>query len=50
MNVNCAMSMHEVPEREDEQGNVGAFASFINVKSSDVVVVVDIVRYEEGCL
>ena len=50
MNMYCALSMHELFKCKNEEGNVGASAPFINVKSSDVVMVVDVVRYEEGCL
>ena len=38
-----ALSMHERSECEDEESNVGALASFVNVKSPDVIVVVDVV-------
>ena len=45
-----ALSMHEVSERKNKEGNVGAFAPFVDVKSSDVTVVVDVMRNEECCL
>ena len=38
-----ALSMHERSECKDEKGNVGALAPFVNVKPSDVIVVVDVV-------
>ena len=27
----CALSMHESAKRKDKEGNVGAFAPFVNV-------------------
>ena len=39
----CALPMHERPECEDEKGNVGAPATFVDVKPPDVIVVVDVV-------
>ena len=50
MNMYCALSMHESTKRKYKEGNVGAFAPFVNVKSSDVAVVVDVMGYEEGSL
>ena len=43
VDVDCAFDMHKVTKRKDKEGDVGAFASFIDVKPSDVGVVVDIV-------
>ena len=43
VDVDCAFDMHEVTKRKDKEGDVGAFASFIDVKPSDVRVVVNIV-------
>ncbi len=43
VNMYCALSVHESAKRKDKEGDVGAFASFIDVKPSDVGVVVDIV-------
>ena len=43
MNMYCALSMHEGAKRKYKEGNVGAFAPFVNVKPSDVIVVVDVV-------
>ena len=50
VDVNCALSMHEVTKRKDKEGNVSTFAPFVDVKSSDVIVIVDVVRNEKGCL
>ena len=47
VDVNCALSVHEVTKRKD---NVSTFAPFVDVKSSDVIVIVDVVRNEKGCL
>ena len=45
MNVNMysVLPMHERSKREDEQSDVGACATFVNVQPPDVVVVVDVV-------
>ena len=43
VDVDRALAMHEVPKRKDKKGDVNAFASFIDVKPSDVGVVVNIV-------
>ena len=43
VDVNCALHMHKVTKSKDKEGDVGAFASFIDVKPSDVGVVVNIV-------
>ena len=45
-----ALSMHEVSERKNKEGNVGAFAPVVDVESPDVTVVVDVMRNEECCL
>ena len=42
VNVYGAWPMHERPECEDK-GNVGAPATFVDVKPPDVIVVVDVV-------
>ena len=43
VDVDRAFAMHEVPKRKDKKGDVSAYTSFIDVKPSDVGVVVDIV-------
>ena len=43
VNMYSALPMHERSKREDEQSDVGAFATFVNVQPPDVVVVVDVV-------
>ena len=50
VNVYGAMTVHEGTECEDEEGNVGALATFVDVKPSDVIVVVDVVRDEKCSL
>ena len=50
MNMNCALFMHKMPEREDKQSNVSAFASFVNVSSANAIVIVDVMRNEKGSL
>ncbi len=42
VDVDCAFAMHKVSKRKDKEGDVGGFASFIDVKPSDVGVVVNI--------
>ena len=37
------LSMHERSKCEDEKGNIGALTPFVNVKPSDVIMVVDVV-------
>ena len=49
MNVNGTLPVHEGAERKDKEGNIGAAATFINVKPSDVFVVVDIMTDERCC-
>ena len=44
------LSTQEGAECEDEKGNVGALATFVDAKPSDVIVVVDVVRDEECSL
>ena len=46
MDMNGALPMHESAERKDKEGNVGAAAALIDVKSSDVFVVIDVVTDE----
>ena len=48
MDMNGALPMHERAERKNKEGNVGAVAALIDVKSSDVFMVVDVVP-DEGC-
>ena len=43
VNVYSALPMHERTKCENKKGNVGAFATFVDVKSSDVMVAVDVV-------
>ena len=43
VNMYSALPMHERSKREDEQSDVGAFATFVNVQPPDVVVVIDVV-------
>ena len=50
VDVNSALSMHEVTKRKHKEGNVGAFTPFVDVKSSDVTMIVDVVRNEKGSL
>ena len=50
VNMYCALSMHESAKRKDKEGNVGAFAPFVNVKPPDVAVVVDVMSNEESSL
>ena len=50
VNMCCALSMHEGAKRKYKEGNVGAFAPFVNVKPSDVAVIVDVMGDEEGSL
>ena len=45
-----ALTMHESAKCKDEEGNVGALATFANVKPSDVAVVVDMVSNEKCSL
>ena len=40
MSVNMYSAL---PMREDEQSDIGAFATFVNVQPPDMVVVVDVV-------
>ena len=46
MNMNGTLPMHKGAEREDEEYNVGAVATLINVKPPDVFVVVDVLADE----
>ena len=45
-----ALSMREMSKRKNKEGNVGAFAPFVDVKSSDVTAVVDVMGNDECCL
>ena len=45
-----ALSMHEVTKRKYKEGNVSTFTPFVDVKSSNVIVIVDVVRNEKGSL
>ena len=47
VNVYCTLTMHKYSKRKGPESNIGALAAFINVQSFNVVVVVDVVRYEE---
>ena len=44
--MNGALPVHESAERKNKEGNVGAAAALIDVKSSDVFVVIDVVTDE----
>ena len=46
MDMNGALPVHESAERKNKEGNVGAVAALIDVKSSDVFVVIDVVTDE----
>ena len=50
VNVSCALAVHESAKCKDEEGNVGALATLVNVQTSDAIVIVDVVCYEVGCL
>ena len=50
VNMYGALAMHESAKCKDEEGNVGALATFVNVKPSDVAVVVDVVSNEKCSL
>ena len=43
VNMNGTLPVHKGAERKDKEVNVGTAAAFIDVKSSDVFVVVDVV-------
>ena len=43
VDVNRAFPMHIVPKGKDKKSDVGGTASFVNVKSSNMGVVVDVV-------
>ena len=47
VNMYGALSVHESPECEDEEGNVGTLTTLVNVESSNVSGVVDVVRDEK---
>ena len=44
------VTSHKSAEGEGEKSDVGALASFINVYSPDVFVVIDILRHEKSGL
>ena len=46
MDMNGALPVHESAESKNKEGNVGAVAALIDVKSSDVFVVIDVVTDE----
>ena len=46
--MNGALPMHEGAECKNKESNVGTATALIDVKSSDVLVVVDVVP-DEGC-
>ena len=46
MDMYGALPIHESAECKNEESYVGAASSFVDVKSSDVFVVVDVVRHE----
>ena len=50
VDVNRTLLVHEVTKRKYKEGDVGAFAPFVDMKSSNVMVIVDVVRNEKGCL
>ena len=50
MHMYIALSVHEGSECENEEGNVGTLTTFVNVESSNVSVVVDVVRDEKCSL
>ena len=47
VNMNGALPVHEGSECKYEESYVGALSSFVDVESSDVGVVVDVVRNEK---
>ena len=46
MDVYCTLLMHVMSKSKDKEGNVCGFASFINVESTNVRVIVDVVSDE----
>ena len=46
VDVYCALLMHVMSESKDKEGNVCGFASFIDMKSTNVRVTVDVVGDE----
>ena len=50
VNMNGTLSMQKGAERENKESNITAFAAFVDVEPSDVIVVVDVVRDEECSL
>ena len=47
VDVDCAFDMHKVTKRKDKEGDIGASASFIDVTSSNMRVIVNVVGYEK---
>ena len=47
VNMNGALPVHEGSECKYEESYVGALSSFVDVESSDVGVVVDVVRNQK---
>ena len=47
VNMNGALPVHEGSECKYEESYIGALSSFVDVESSDVGVVVDVVRNEK---
>ena len=47
VDVNCALLVHEMSKSKDKKGNVCGFASFVDMESPDVRVIVDVVGYEK---
>ena len=43
VDVNRTLFMHVMPKGKDKESDVGGSASFVNVKPSDVGVVIDVV-------
>ena len=43
VDVNRTFAMHVMPKGKDKKSDVGGSASFVNVKPSDVGVVIDVV-------
>ena len=50
MNMNGALPVHESSKCKYEESYIGALSSFVDVESSDVGVVVDVVRNEKCSL
>ena len=50
VNMYGALAVHESAKCKNEESSVGALATFVNVKPSDVAVVVDVVSNEKCSL